>query len=327
MNFGVRLPNSGPLAYAHNILNIARQAEEQGFHSVWVHDHIIWGTKQVTTHPTVGTHINHTNTNFFESITTLAMLSGVCQDINLGVAAIILPLRNPLILAKQLANIDVLSGSRLFVGVVPGAPVITLPEFDALKVDYHQRGRITDEYIQVLKKIWSENPSSFNGDYISFKDVEIMPKPLKGSIPILVGGGEKGLSEKALRRAIKWGDGWIPAYLTPEELRLGIKIISEGFVNRNRDGKPIVVHEMFICMADNREKALAMCRKNLERTFGNIEIGEMRSLIGTTETIISKLEQYCETGVDIVELKFLSPDIQSMSQMIERFAEEVAPSF
>ncbi len=326
MKFGVRLPNSGSFANSENIQALASSAEDMGYHSVWVHDHIIWNKEQAKTHPTVGAPVkNQSHNNFFESITTLAYVAGMCKNTYVGLAAVILPLRNPIILAKQLANIQILSNSRLLVGVVPGAPRITEKEFEALRVDYHQRGKIMDEYLRVMKVIWSRNPASFNGVYVSFNDIEVMPKPDK--IPLLIGGGEKGLSERALRRVIEHGDGWIPAYLTPEELTLGIQKIREGLKKSDRLINPLIVHEMFVCIDNSYERAINLVKNNFGSIFGNVEEGERRSLVGEPDRMIARLEQYEEAGVDITELKFLSPDFNTMRDMVIRFAKDVAPSF
>jgi probable F420-dependent oxidoreductase len=302
-------------------------SEELGYHSVWVHDHILWGKGQASMHPTVGASSTGPNSNFFESLTTLAFLAGECKIVKFGIAAIILPIRNPIVLAKQLANIDVLSDSRVIVGVVPGAPNITLPEFDAMSVDYHRRGEITDEYIGVMKVIWSKNPASFEGKFIKFKDIEILPKPNKGTIPIIVGGGEKGISERALKRVVEYGDGWLPAYLKPEELKDGINQIRKGFEARKKSADPLIVHEMFVCLDPDRERALRTVEKNFEKTFGSLQEGVDRSLIGDSDSIISKLKSYKALGVDITELKFVSLDFQKMLQMVRIFAERIASSF
>jgi probable F420-dependent oxidoreductase len=327
MKFGVRLPNSGPFAHPTRILELAHESEELGYHSVWVHDHILWGKGQASTHPTVGVSANGPNNNFFESLTTLAFLAGECKRIKFGIAAIILPIRNPVVLAKQLANIDVLSDSRLVVGVVPGAPKITLPEFEAINVDYHKRGKISDEYISVMKTIWSKNPASFDGEFVKFKDIEVLPKPKAGTIPVIIGGGEKAISEKALTRVVEHGDGWLPAYLKPEELKDGIDQIRRGFEERKRKTRPLIVHEMFVCLDSDEGRARRTVEKNFEKTFGSVQDGLDRSLIGSSDSVVSKLKDYARVGVDVTELKFVSPNFESMAQMVRSFAEEIAPSF
>ncbi len=135
MKFGIRLPNSGPLATRKNIVEVADSAERLGFESVWVHDHILWGTEQHRTHLSAGSAEaldESQKPNFYESITTLSYIAGRTSNVKLGIAVLVLPLRNPLVVAKQLANVDVLSEGRLIVGVAPGAPSITRHEFEAV---------------------------------------------------------------------------------------------------------------------------------------------------------------------------------------------------
>lgn len=327
MKFGVRLPNSGSFASADNLKHFADAAVSVEYDSIWVHDHILWSTTQATLHPTTGNASIKVNTNFFESVTLLSYLAGRYDKIKLGVAAIILPLRNPVILAKQLANVDVLSDSRLLVGVVPGAPNITIPEFEALGVSYHERGKITDEYIQVLRTIWSQHPASFEGKYVKFKNIEILPKPKNGTISILIGGGEKGISERALQRVIQYGDGWVPAYLTPDELKKGIEAIETGFKRNGKNGKPLVVHEMYLCIADSKEEAMEICKDNFASTFGDVGEGEKRSLVGSVRDVMSKLEYYSNLPLDTVELKVISKSFDHMLRTAYVFAREIAPSF
>ncbi|MGI0081644.1 MAG: LLM class flavin-dependent oxidoreductase, partial [Nitrososphaerales archaeon] len=180
MKFGVRLPNSGPLANRANMIQVALEAELLGFHSIWVHDHILWGSEQHRTHLSAGSAEaldESQKPNFYESITTLSYLASMTKKVKLGMAVLVLPLRNPVVAAKQLANLDILSEGRLIVGVAPGAPNITKSEFAAVGVSYEERGKVTDEYMAAIRKIWSENLPSFSGKYTNFNEVQIFPKP------------------------------------------------------------------------------------------------------------------------------------------------------
>jgi probable F420-dependent oxidoreductase len=331
MKFGVRLPNSGPLANRQNIVTVADSAERLGFHSIWVHDHILWGSEQHRTHLSAGAAEALTESqkpNFYESITTLSYLAGRTSNVKLGIAVLVLPLRNPVVLAKQLANLDVLSEGRLIIGVAPGAPNITKHEFEAVGSSYEERGKITDEYIASIKKIWSENLPSFSGRYVNFKEVQLFPKPAQGNLKILVGGGERGISPRALRRVLELGDGWIPAYLTPEEVAEGVSKIKSELSQRNKKpGDMIVVHEMFTSLDKDSLQSRKLGAKSLSTNFVSVEEGEKRSLVGDPSEFVKKLEAYEKAGVDITELKFIYPDIPSLLQMMKLFASEVLPSF
>jgi len=331
LKFGVRLPNSGPLANSKNIIQVAEEAERLGFHSVWVHDHILWGTEQHKTHLSAGSAEaldEFQKPNFYESVTTLAYVAGRTSSVKLGIAVLVLPLRNPLVAAKQLANLDIMSGGRLIVGVAPGAPNITRHEFQAVGVDYENRGKITDEYIAALKKLWNENLPSFSGDYANFSEAQMFPKPIQKNLKILIGGGERGISPRALRRVVELGDGWVPAYLTSEEVREGITQIKEEFTARGRDISNLtVVHEMFTALNEEGSKAKNAAAMSLSTNFVSVEEGLRRSLVGTPKDITKSLESYASAGVDITELKFVYSDIPSSLKMMKLFAEEVKPSF
>lgn len=327
MKFGIRLPNSGPLASRANILAVALEAEGLGFHSVWVHDHILWGTEQHRTHLSAGSveALNDAQKpNFFESVTTLAYIAAKTESVKLGIAVLVLPLRNPLVLGKQLANLDVLSEGRLIVGVAPGAPQITMQEFEAVGIDYHSRGKITDEYIAALKKVWSENLPSFEGTFVRFKEAQMFPKPAQKNLKILIGGGERGISPRALKRVVELGDGWIPAYLTPEEIQEGLSKVREAMT---KSEEPLVVHEMFTVIEETKDAAEASAAKSLSTNFVSQNEGLKRSLVGSPTELAKKLERYSQAGVDVTELKFVYSDIPGLLRMMRLFARNVLPSF
>jgi len=331
LKFGVRLPNSGPLASRKNIVEVGEAAEQLGFHSVWVHDHILWGTEQHRTHLSAGSAEaldESQRPNFYESVTTLSYIAGRTSSVKLGIAVLVLPLRNPLVVAKQLANLDLMSEGRLVVGVAPGAPNITKKEFEALGVDYGRRGKITDEYIAALQKLWSEGLPSFSGSFTSFREAQMFPKPAQKKLKILIGGGERGISSRALRRVVELGDGWIPAYLTPEEALEGITRIKQEYYRRGRDPSEIlVVHEMFTVIDQEASRASSLAAKSLTSNFVSVEEGMKRSLIGTPKEIAMKLEEYSKGGVQATELKFVYSDIPSLMNMMKLFAGEVLTSF
>lgn len=331
MKFGVRLPNSGPLANRTNIVQVAEEAEWLGFHSVWVHDHVLWETEQHRTHLSAGSAeaLNESQRpNFYESITTLSYLAGRTKNIKLGIAVLVLPLRNPVVVAKQLANLDVLSEGRLIIGVAPGAPNITKSEFEAIGAPYEERGKITDEYIAAIRKIWSENLPSFAGRYSNFTEIQMFPKPTQKHLPILVGGGERGISPRALRRVVELGDGWIPAYLTPEEVRDGISKMRRSASNLGKNPEDyIVAHEMFILVDRDSTKAIQSASKSLSSSFTSVEEGLKRSLVGDPDELAKKLKLYESAGVNLTELKFVYPNIQALLDMMKLFKDEVMPSF
>jgi probable F420-dependent oxidoreductase len=331
MEFGVRLPNSGPFANRSNIVEVARAAEALGFHSIWVHDHILWGSEQHRTHLSAGSAeaLNQAQRpNFFESITTLSYLAGMTERVKLGIAVLVLPLRNPLVVAKELANLDVLSQGRLLVGVAPGAPKITKPEFDAVGAVYEERGKITDDYLVAIRKLWNEEYPTKEGKYSHFKEVQMFPKPAQKNLKILVGGGERGISERALRRVVEFGDGWIPAYLTPEEAASGISRVKDAALASKRGVQGFIfAHEMFTTIDETTKTAQELAGKTLLSNFSSVDEGMKRSLVGTGEEIVQKLKRYETSGVNLTELKFMYPNIPALLKMMELFASSVMPEF
>jgi len=332
VEFGVRLPNSGPLAAADSILKSAEVAERLGYDSVWVHDHITWGTEQHRSHLSSGSAeaINSAQLpNFYESLTTLAAIAGRTNRMKLGIAVVILPLRNAVVFAKQTSTIDVLSGGRLLVGVAPGAPKITEKEFETVGVDYHRRGKITDDYIRAVRILWTEPLPSYKGKFISFNEVQMFPKPVqKPHPPILIGGGERGLSEIALNRVISGGNGWIPAYLTEAELEMGVKQLREGTKNAGRGGEKFIVGlEMFTGLGQSDDSAKNTFSATLTKNFVSVDEGMKRSLVGTSKTITRRMEAYANAGLDYVELKFMYSTIPEFHDSMQAFAKDVLPSF
>lgn len=323
MKFGIRLPNSGPLANRANIVRVADEAERLGFHSVWVHDHILWGSEQHRTHLSAGSSEaldEAQKPNFYESITTMSYLAGRTTSVRLGISVLVLPLRNPVVVAKELANLDVLSQGRLILGIAPGAQKITKPEFDAVGAPYEERGRVTDEYVTAIRKLWTELLPSFSGRYVSFNAAQLFPKPSKQGIPILVGGGERGISPRALRRVVELGDGWIPAYLTPEEITAGVAKIKEATISSKNY---IVAHEMFAVLDSNSENAVRLASKSLATNFSSVEEGLKRSLVGDPEEFAAKLLLYKKAGVDVTELKFVYSSVEDLIRMMREFRDSV----
>ena len=198
MRFGIALPQYGP-ATADGLTRAARQAEDLGFDDVWVADHIA-----------VPVGVSYPPSFLVESMVTLAFAAAVTERVGLGTSVLVLPLRRPLVAAKQLGSLDLLSSGRLIVGVGVGW---LEGEFAACNVPFDRRGDLTDEAIDVLRASWAASPASFEGPTVSFTDMKIKPLPGR-HVPIWVGG----TSERALRRAVEKGDGWQGAFLPIQDV-------------------------------------------------------------------------------------------------------------
>jgi probable F420-dependent oxidoreductase len=191
MHFGVILPNYGPDSNPEGIRRVAELAEELGFDSVWATEHIIVGPEGVDPYGRV-----------YDPLVTLAWIAGWTQRIGLGTSIVLVPLHNPIHLAKEIATLQELSGGRFTLGVGMGWHK---DEFDFMGVPFEGRGRRADEAIRLMRALWS-GESNFEGELWSFHDATSEPHP--SPIPEIWVGGS---SQRALRRARELGDAWHPS--------------------------------------------------------------------------------------------------------------------
>ena len=191
--FGI---GSGPCADPQVAARVARAAEDAGFESVWTGEHVVLPSPQVPPAPAPPEY------PMLDPTAVLAYLAGVTRSLRLGTGIVILPQRNPVVLAKELASVDVLSGGRLMFGVGVG---YLKPEFDALGVSFAEKGARTDEYIDAIRALWTQPAPRFKGRFVSFEGIDAQPRPVqKPAPPVIVGG----MSAGALRRAVARGNGW-----------------------------------------------------------------------------------------------------------------------
>jgi probable F420-dependent oxidoreductase len=203
MKVGVNLVNFGAAATPKTLTKWAEVVQALGFHHLMTSDH-------VTITPDVQERFP---APFYEPLTTLGWLAGITRNIAIGASVIILPYRSPLEVARAFANIDQLSGGRCILGVGVGW---ARQEYAALNVPFEKRGALANEYLAVIRQLWTEGVSSFDGEYIRFTDVHSAPMPVQSPHPpIWVGGG----SDAALRRAVRYGDAWHPFRATVDKLR------------------------------------------------------------------------------------------------------------
>lgn len=175
---------------------VAQEAEAQGFHSVWVPDHVLRVFGPI-----------------LDPLTVLSFVAGATQRIGLGTNVLIVPYRHPLILANEVASLDVLSGGRFVLGVGAGW---NEEEFSALGISARERGRRTDEILEAMKQLWAVGPATYEGRYYSFEGATLGTSPeTDGGPPIMVGG----YSDAALRRALRFGEKWGGFMDSPERIR------------------------------------------------------------------------------------------------------------
>ena len=212
MKVGVNLINFGPGASPDSIKRWAQLTESLGYHLLMTSDHIGITPDVQDRYPAP----------FYEPVSTLAWLAGITTTIEIGTTVLIVPYRSALEIAKAFANIDQFSGGRVILGVGIGW---AQEEFAGLGVDYKRRGAITNEYLEAIKLLWTQDRASYEGRYVSFKDVDTAPRPFRSPhIPIWVGGP----SDAALRRAVRYGDAWHPIRMRMDWLKnTGIPRLNE----------------------------------------------------------------------------------------------------
>lgn len=342
MEFGIKLPHSGPLATPDAIRSVAIEAERLAFHSVWVHDHISYGrdwlghrssglTEQITPESTP---------DFYESIVTLAHVAGCTSRVKLGTSILVLPLRNPLVIGRQLITLQQLCGDRLLLGVAAG----DYPdEFKALGVRYEERGRITDEYLAVLHKIFHGGRVEHHGRYCDVDSAWFYPAVTPP--PIIIGGGvlaylephQDRLVPAVLERVARFGDGWMPDWGTPSLINEGIRTLHGLASKYGREGRHFTIAfatVLFIGDTDAQAKAItartigaAEETANKVAKFGlrSPEKYYSKSLIGSPESIRDKISRYAQHGVELMIMNCLAPDLASFIQTLGRFREDVQP--
>ena len=308
LDFGLHLPSSSAGVKSEDLIRFVQQAEALGFYCVTVADHVIVPKNISIPYPyTVDGKYPGTGYHL-ETLVTMSFLAGATQRIHFITSVMIAPYRNPVITAKMLASLDVLSQGRVIVGMGVGW---MKEEFDNLKApSFSERGRVTDEYIKAFRELWTTDNPSFQGKYCSFSDIIFLPKPVQmPTIPIWIGGHSK----QAVRRAAELGDGWHPIGgvptipLEPQDVARDLETLAGYAQKAGRDPKQIRVAlkgSLF-----DREKRIAP--------------GKRRRFLGNAEEIASDIRDYRQVGVDTVIFDVRRPTTTETLERMEWMAKEV----
>jgi probable F420-dependent oxidoreductase len=231
MRVGVHVPVFGPLANADNILAVARRAEALGFDSVWSSDHVIMPARVESRYPysATGQFLVPPDSTWFDPLIALAAVASVTARVRLGTSVVIVPYRNPIVLAKMVSSLDCLCHGRLILGCGAGW---LKEEFDALGVPHRERGGRMDEALDIMRILWRDGAGTFNGRFYRFTDMHLNPKPVqRPGPPCWIGGS----SDAALRRVLRRGDGWHPTRVTPEGFRARLAVLRDMAAREGRD--------------------------------------------------------------------------------------------
>ena len=311
IGIGCVIPASGPHAGAATARDLAQTAEALGFDSVWVSDHIVIPASIASPYPYSpdGAFRLGPSAPYLEPLTALTYLAGCTETIRLGTHVLILPYRNPVVTAKILASLDVLSGGRVDLGIGVGWME---EEFQALGHDYFaRRGAVTDEQIRVLRSLWTEDTPSFDGEFYSFPPIGAYPHPVQRPHPPIWVGGH---SRAAIRRAARLGDGWLPigarppADLRPEEIAAGLALLRE---EAERAGRAAAAIE--VCFSANV-------------TFADASQDERAPFSGAPGQIAADFRRYQAVGVNRFVIGWGPGSGQEIAGRMRRFAEQVRPA-
>jgi len=242
---------------AKSAIEIATVAEEVGFESVWGGEHVIFPATIESDYPyTADGKVPATrDTPIPDPLIWLAFVAAAAPTLRLGTCILILPQRNPLILAKELATLDHYSGGRVELGIGVGW---MKEEFDALGVPWERRGRRNDEYLEALRMVWSGQEVEYHGEFVDFEPLTCNPLPPQGAnIPILVGGD----SDVAIRRAARVADGYFPGEGDAEALGALIERLRVECVRRDRDPNEVEINAMFSAHMKNPAGGVEMMQE------------------------------------------------------------------
>ncbi|HLG89398.1 MAG TPA: TIGR03619 family F420-dependent LLM class oxidoreductase [Alphaproteobacteria bacterium] len=305
MLIGVAVPNAGPLARTDALVRLGAKAEEDGFDSVWVADHLIIPAESSQSYPyarQAGMPLSP-DWPFLDPLIALAAIASRTSRVLLGTGVYLLPLRHPLATAKAAASLDVLSGGRLLLGV--GLGWIS-EEYAAVGVPWAERGRIMDEQIALLRALWREERPRFTGAYWKLDGFGFEPKPANVDIPILIGGN----GPPARRRAARLGDGWHVIDLEPQELATCARASVADSEALGRAKRPAL--SMYASIAVT-ERPIAAA----EREF---------PLMGSVDQIAERLIAYRDAGLDHIVLAARGlASIQAYEELFAIIRDDIVP--
>ena len=310
MKIGIHLGNNGASASASSIATLAARAEELGFDSVWVSDHIAIPTRIESQYPygPPGSFSPEHTQNFWEAFAVLAFVAGMTTRVQLGTSVIVLPQRPPLLIAKQWATLDALSGGRTILGVGAGW---MREEFAALGFGhtFDRRGVATDEAINIFRSVWTaDGPVEAHGAAYDFDPVLMWPKPARsGKLPIWIGGHGR----RSIRRAAELGDGWQPLRISVEELNGHLSYLRELLGRYGRQPSEVTVSLGVQALPPGTRSGVA---------------SEEWELTGDPDASAEKLKRYAAIGVEHYLVN--CPRGSALTAMLEAYeyvAREVRP--
>lgn len=316
MDFGMTIPTRGPLASPQAIETLATRAEALGFSLLAVPDHIIVPRRIGSRYPysDSGDWPGQASGECFDQFAVLAFLAAVTESARLVTSVTVIPHRGAVQTAKLVSTIDVLSRGRVTLGVGAGW---MREEFEAVGApEFSERGRVTDEYLQAFKILWTEDEPAFDGHHVRFANISFLPKPVQKPHPPIWVGGE---SPAALRRTARYGDAWYPIGNNPRHLldtkdrfAAGIERLGKLAEEAGRDPASIRI-TYYSNWFDESQPAM-------------VTDGERRFLTGDTTDMAEDIATLDELGVEQLVLNFQRDTLESSLASMQHFAEDIRPA-
>jgi probable F420-dependent oxidoreductase len=306
LSFGVSLGSFGAgLVPGPVLLDWAGEIERLGFDTLWFRDHVLW------------------HSPVLDPFTALGACAARTTRIRLGTGVLLLPLRNPVLVAKAIASLDFLSSGRAMLGIGVGGEFAR--EYEACGVPLGERGRRADEAVAAIRVLWSESPATYKGEFYRFENVLMEPRPLQTPPPIWVGGR----SDRALARAGRLGDGWLAYFVTPDGFR---RRLERALEPRQRRGGSAATFGaglvLYFRLAPDPAEAEGAAIEYLGTEYQQPFEGLARRYcaLGPASECIATLERFAEAGVRDVVLVPACPPSMFMDQL-RQLAAEIMPAF
>jgi probable F420-dependent oxidoreductase len=256
-----------------------------------------------------------------EPITTMAAVAARTKRLKFGPSVLTLPFRAPAVLARELAMLDVLSNGRMLPAIGIGAE--DERSFKAVGVPVRERARRTDEAIAIMRACWTGEPVSYDGQFWQLDGITVRPAPVQTPMPLWIGGN----SDAAARRAGRLGDGWIPSFIAPEQLKHGIEVTLE---HAEKAGRGFEIDHfgalMYFFLDDDPAVAEEMARPYIPPGRASAETLARCTAFGPASLVRERLEQYVEAGGSKFVLRPMGPP-ERMLEQLARLADEVIPDF
>jgi probable F420-dependent oxidoreductase len=317
MEFGFNVPNSGGLANPGDIATIAHRGEELGYTILAIPDHIVFPRSISSRYPYSAdgafSFAANFEGDFLEPLALMAHLAAITKKARILTSVLVVPYRDPILTAKLVSTIDVLSGGRITLGCGAGWME---EEFVAVNAPpFKERGKVTDEYIAAFRELWSAENPSFKGEYTEFSDIFFAPKPVQKPHPPIWIGGE---SMPAIRRTARLGDAWYPIGCNPHHPLDTIAKYSAGLDKLKAEAEKIDRDPASIDLA-----FWAVWYGGDTPTM--LESGERMVLTGNAQDIAGDIKAFEELGVRHILFNFLGASLQESLDNMEGFAADVMP--